>query len=237
MTTEVDIAGFTEAANDGPPPRLGQRLTATRFLPEAGNTVVCHLDTDAPAHRAVIDARRRMPALPGAGNFLETPVESLHMTVFEGVIETRRTADAWPADIDRDAPVSEVTEILRARLASFVPPPAFAVRVAGLRPTGLVLEGATAQDAAHLQTWRDALTAPFGYRHAAHDAYHFHMTFAYPVEWLPEDLVPDLEVAYASILADLRAAAPIIPLRPPAFCRFADMTHFEELVVLNGADR
>jgi hypothetical protein len=33
-------------------------------------------------------------------------------------------------------------------------------------------------------------------------------------------------------LALLQREAPVIELREPAFCRFRDMTHFEELLIL-----
>lgn len=232
MNIRAEIARCAAGNRTGPPPHLGRRYDAARFLPEAGNTVICHLDTADPAHRAVLAARARMQALPEAGKFLYTPVDSLHMTVFEGVIETRRTADAWPADIGRNAPVDEVTERLVSRLAGYAPPSGFAVRAAGLRPAGLLLEGATAADGANMRAWRDALTGPFGYRQRAHDTYRFHMTFAYPVDWISDALLPMWEAEFRSILADLRQAAPVIPLRPAAFCRFGDMTRFEEILVL-----
>lgn len=225
------IDAFAETNNTSPPVRLGQRYSATEFLPEHGNTVVCHLDLDAPGHERVLAARARMQALPEASRFLFTPVESLHMTVFEGVIETRRTADAWPLEIDREAPVDEVTEWHLARLAGFEPPAPFQVRVAGVRPTGLVLTGATDADLARMRAWREALTGPFAYRHDNHDAYTFHMTFAYPAAWLPDAVLPEWEATYREILDDLQRL-PALPLRPPAFCRFADMTFFEELLVL-----
>lgn len=231
MEVSEAIAAFVERNNPAPPARLGQRYSATAFLPEHGNTVVCHLDLEAPGHEAVLAARARMLALPEAERFLFTPPESLHMTVFEGVIETRRTPDAWPAAIDRAAPVDEVTAWHLDRLAGFEPPGPFTVRVAGLRPTGLVLTGATEADQKRMRDWREALTGPFGYRHADHDAYSFHMTFAYPTGWLPEAVLPEWETAFRETLADLQAL-PALPLKPPAFCRFADMTFFEELSVL-----
>ncbi|MCV3271087.1 DUF1868 domain-containing protein [Roseobacter sinensis] len=227
-----DIAQYAASNNPAPPARLGQRYDETRFLPEPGNTVVCHLDTETPAHQAVLDARTRLRALPGAERFLYTPVSSLHMTVFEGVIDTRRTADAWPAGIDRDASVADVTETLRKRLEDFSGPPDFSVRAIGLLPTGLVLAGATAEDERVMRDWREALVQPFGYRHDDHDAYGFHMTFAYPTTWLPDELLPLWRAECAAILADLTAAAPRLPLRPPAFCTFEDMTAFPEVLEL-----
>lgn len=226
------VKDFAERENAAPPRRLGQRYDADRFLPDPGNTVVCHLDLEAEGGRAVAAARAAMMALPGADRFLFTPQESLHMTVFEGVLDNRRTAGAWPDWMERDAPVEDVTEAMLARLAGYEGPGGFAVRVAAVRPGGLVLRGATDADEAVMRAWREALAKMFGYRQAEHDAYAFHMTFAYPVAWLSDDLVEVWEKSLARIGAELVAAAPVLPLRAPAFCRFADMTRFEELVGL-----
>ena len=229
MSVVVEIAQFLASNHTSPPSRLGQRYDAKQFLPEAGNTVVCPLDFDCPTHTAIIEARQRMLHLPNADHFIYTPVSSLHMTVFEGVIETRRIANTRPAEFDLSASVESATAAILARLAEFSPPPGFAVRVAGLRPNGLVLEGATEGDDANMRAWREALTVPFGYRHDNHDSYRFHMTFAYPVKWLPDSAKYQWKTELALILEELIDAAPVIPLRQPTFCQFADMNHFDEL--------
>jgi hypothetical protein len=233
MPISAEIDRFLASNRALPPSNLGKRYDAEKFLPEAGNTVVCHLDFDSPSHSAVLEARRRMQALPGADRFLFTPVSSLHMTVFEGVIDTHRTQNTWPAGFDLSASVESATKEIFECLKTFSPPPDFAVRVAGLRPTGLILEGATAQDEANMRAWREALTVPFGYRHDDHDDYKFHMTFAYPIAWLPDDAQAHWEAEFGLILADFANAAPVIPLVSPAFCQFADMNRFEELLVLS----
>lgn len=241
--TEAVLAGYNDMThphvqkvakrnNAGPPTRLGQRFSRTSFLPEAGNTVICHLNTEHPNHHAILDARSKIQALPGAERFLFTPASSLHMTVFEGAIETRRAPDGWPPDISRQADISDVTAHLLDRLSGFAPPPAFSVSVAGVAPTGLMLKGATARDENIMRAWRDALTIPFGYRHETHDTYGFHMTFGYCVDWLSDDEVPLWDSALNAIHSDLVREAPVIPLRSPAFSKFADMTRFDELLVL-----
>lgn len=194
--------------------------------------MVCHLDLEAEGGQAVVSARAAMMALPGAERFLYTPVESLHMTVFEGVLDNRRQVDAWPIWMDRRAPVERVTTEMCARLAGFEGPGAFAVKVAQVRPGGLALEGATQADEARMRAWREALAEAFGYRQGEHDSYGFHLTFAYPVEWLSDEMVQVWETGLARIEAELVEAAPVLPLRAPAFCQFADMTYFKELVGL-----
>ncbi|MEP1611502.1 MAG: DUF1868 domain-containing protein [Roseobacter sp.] len=232
MSACVEISRFLDDTRTTPPHGFGQRYDRTKFLPEAGNTVVCPLDFDAPAHAAVLEARRRIMASSVSDHFIFTPPSSLHMTVFEGVIETRRTPNTWPADIGSSATVEQANEVILTRLEGFQPPPAFATRVTGIRPTGLILKGATKEDEKNMRHWRESLTVPFGYRHDAHDRYTFHMTFAYPVQWLPASKRSELETEFALILADLMDAAPVLPLRPPAFCQFADMEQFDELLVL-----
>ena len=232
MQDPVETASYAADANPGPPRHLGVRHDAQRFLPEPGTTVVCHLDASAPAHRAVLAARAAIMALPGAESLIFTPAPSLHMTLFDGVLTTRRSADRWPADQPLDAPIGTVAAAQEARLAGFAPPPPFAVRATGIRPGGLFLDGATAEDAALMRAWRDALTAPLGLRHPDHDSYRFHMTFAYPTAWLSAAQARHWHGALAGILATLQQAAPVIPLNPPAFCVFEDMTHFSERLVL-----
>ncbi len=229
---QMDLAQFFASRNDGLPRRFGQRYDAGGFLPEAGNTVVCHLNLEAPGHQAVLDARARIMALEGADRFLFTPVPSLHMTLFEGATETRRTPEAWPSYMALDAPIDLVTKHIDARLQGFPVPGSFAVSPIGLGPGGVMLAGATAQDQAQLRVWRESLTVPFGYRHAAHDAYRFHMTFGYPLDWIPDVLLPMWQAETAAILTDLIAAAPTFALCPPAYCRFADMTRFDKIRVL-----
>lgn len=228
----MNLDEFAMQANGGPPERLGQRYDADRFLPDPGNTVVCHLDLSTAGGEAVLTARRRMMALPGAERLLFTPEDSLHMTVFEGVLDARRSVDAWPPFLDRMAQVDVVTEAMVARFEGFEGPGSFEVRVQAVRVGGLELCGATEADTAALLAWREALSGVFGYRQAAHDAYRHHMTFAYPLDWLPDALMPAWRDGFAEIEADLVVAAPLIPLHAAAFCRFSDMTRFEELVVL-----
>lgn len=234
MTIRIEVDQFLASNHTTPPTSLGRRYDSKKFLPEAGNTVVCHLDLNAPAHTAVLEARRRMQTLPGADCFLYTPMSSLHMTVFEGVIESRRTPNTWPAGSAHMASVDRATKSILARLVEFSSPPGFAVRVAGLRPTGLILTGATQEDDTRMRAWREALTEPFGYRHDDHDAYQYHMTFAYPLDWLPESARFHWQSELTAILAELVKAAPVIPLKPPAFCAFADMNRFDELLVLGA---
>ena len=65
-------------------------------------------------------------ALPGAMDcLLFTPADSLHMTVFEGTIDTRRATDAWPSGLSLDSTVDETTSFINQALDTFVAPERF----------------------------------------------------------------------------------------------------------------
>lgn len=229
----TSLERFAASRNEAPPSRLGVRYDRNgRFLPEAGNTVVCHLRPGSPEQAALLAARERLVVMPEADLFAFTPVESLHVTLFQGILETRRAAPFWPDDLALDASVEAATAHLLGKLEGFPAGPAFRMRPVGLTPVGLVVEGAEPADVAALRRWRDGLADRFGYRHPDHETYVFHVTFAYPIAWLPDDRLRAWGNVLAEALETLVAAQPVLRFAPPAFCRFTDMRAFEELKVL-----
>ena len=231
MTAQID--SYRKSNNPARPRHFGRRYDeAGIFLYEPGNTVVSHLIPGAASTAAVLAARERVKALPGAGNLAFTAATSLHMTLFQGVVETRRALPFWPVDLPLNTPIDDMTALYLDRLAGFAPGAPFEVRPEALTPNGLVVVPATAGDAKALADWRDRLADIHGYRHPDHDDYTFHITFAYLIDWLPDELAEGWRLALAEILADLKREAPLIALAPPAFCAFDDMNHFEELLVL-----
>jgi hypothetical protein len=71
-----------------------------------------------------------------------------------------------------------------------------------------------------------------GYRHPDHDAYVFHITFAYMIERFDDATILTWQAFLEEVVEEIRQRAPVIALRPPAFCTFEDMNHFEELLAL-----
>jgi hypothetical protein len=227
------LARFLASRNDAPPPRLGIRYDAEgNFLPEAGNTIVCHLARRTPSESAVLQVRERLMALPGADCLAWTPAASLHMTLFQGVIDTRRRHPFWPADIPLHLGIDDVTRRFMTRLDGFDGSGPFRIKATEVTPTGLTVEGASDEDRQAMQAWRDKLAHTFGYRHPDHDTYRFHITFAYVIRGLPDSAVPHWQRTLDESLALLQREAPVIALKEPAFCRFRDMKHFEELLIL-----
>jgi hypothetical protein len=220
----------------GPNPRLGSRFNAEgQFLPEHGNTVVAQVTAGSVTEAALIDLRRALMALPFADHFAFTAIESYHMTVFEGVIETRRARGYWPEDLPLDASIDAMTEAMSSKLAGFTAPPAFRMRLVEVTPLGLHLTGASDQDEANVRAWRDALAGALGFRTPSHDAYGFHTTMAYQKRWPPAKSLGLYEQALAHMGADFAARVPVLDLDPPAFCRFSDMNAFPPVLRFVGA--
>lgn len=226
----------SRSLNPGPIPHHGIRYDSSgRFLTERGNTVVCHLVEGSESAAAILEARARYTTMPGADKLAFTAPASLHMTLFQGIIETRRALPYWPGDVPVETPVDDMTGIFMDRLAHFRPGKAFAVEVKHATPLGLVVDGVTDDDRAALRDWRNRLADLLGYRHPDHETYAFHITFAYMIERFDDETLAAWLPFLEEVAADIRRRAPVIELRAPAFCAFDDMNHFEELLVFEPA--
>lgn len=211
-------------------PRLGIRFDEDgRFLPEAGNTVVCQVIPGSPTEAALARFRAALAALPHADLFAFTPPESWHMTVFEGVIDTRRDPENWPKGLHPQAPLAEVTPTMAARLDGFAPLPTPRMAVSAATPFGLSLQGATPEDEALARLWRDRLAAALSLHRPSHATYAFHTTLAYIKRALPAEALPLWRATLADWTARLQQDLPQMDLTPPAFCTFADMCAFPPL--------
>jgi hypothetical protein len=229
-----ELLTYSKTHNPTPPIHLGTRYKETGgFLPEPGNTIVCHVTKETETQRVVVEARDKYLAMPEAPQFLFTPITSLHMTLFQGIIEYRRKPGYWPAGVALDTPIDEMTEIMGERLEAFSVFEPFQVEVVGARPAGLLVDGATEKDRKAMGAWRDALAELLGYSHPDHDSYPFHITFAYVIERLSDEALPRWKAMLENVVADIRRQTPILELHPPAFCSFEDMNHFHELLIFD----
>ncbi|KRB62854.1 hypothetical protein ASE04_01375 [Rhizobium sp. Root708] len=225
---------YSSTHNPAPIPHLDTRYDdAGEFLPEPGNTVVCHLVDGSRSQSAIVRARQKFLMMEEASQFAFTPVSSLHMTLFQGIIEYRRRLPFWPQDVSLDTDINRMSEIYLSRLQSFHALEPFRVEVTEVTPVGLTMAGASVQDRKSLAAWRSAFAEVFGYRHPDHDSYAFHVTFCYPIRRLDDEALPRWQAMLDESLEELRESAPTIELRPPAFCTFEDMNHFEERLIFD----
>ncbi|MBX4948779.1 DUF1868 domain-containing protein [Rhizobium binae] len=234
MTFSPELLRYSKRHNSNPPAHLGSRYRkAGGFLPEAGNTIVCHVEKASRTQATLIEARERYLVMPEAPQFLFTPISSLHMTLFEGIIESRRRQECWPHALPLDAPIDDMTALLAERLEGFSMAEPFKVAVVAARPSGLLVDGVTESDRKIMRAWRDAFADLLGYRQPNHLDYKFHITFAYPTEWLEDEALPRWQAMLDSVAADIRRKTPVLELTPPAFCVFEDMNHFHELLIFD----
>ncbi|CAN7313646.1 DUF1868 domain-containing protein [Devosia sp. LjRoot3] len=225
---------FGLSSNADAPSHLGTRYDeAGTFLSDPGNTVVCHLQPETATEEALFDARQRYLGMADAQNLAFTAPESLHMTLFQGVLGRRRASPYWPENLPLDTPVPDVTALLLQRLEGFAEGPDFAVELVQAVPTGLIVDGVSEADRKAMAEWRNRFADLFGYRHPDHERYQFHITFAYPIRWIADERLPAWAMMLDEVTEDIRARAPVLELRAPAFCVFEDMNFFDELLVLD----
>jgi hypothetical protein len=216
-----------------PNPHLDRRFDASgRFLPEAGNTVVAQVIPGSATEAALIWLRGELTALPFAHHFAFTEIASYHMTVFEGVIETRRTAGYWPDTLPLDASIEDATAAMTTMLRELALLPDFAIRPVEVTPFGVTLAGATAEDEAMARVWRDWLSLVLRLRTPDHNNYSFHTTLAYVRSWLPATALPQYVAAMRRLTAGFLARVKVMDLARPTFCRFADMNAFSPVANL-----
>jgi len=214
-------------------PRLGIRFDESgRFLPEAGNTVIRPVIPGSQTQRALARFRKALEDLPHAHLLALTPQESWHMTVFEGVVETRRTVQHWPTGIDPEMSITETTARMAARLDGFAPPPLPRMGIVAATPFGVALQGVTPEDEANARLWRNRLSDALGLRTPQHDAYRFHTTLAYAKRALPAASLPIWRATMQDWTARLQQDIPWMDLAPPAFCQFSDMCAFPPVTPL-----
>ena len=227
------VENFVETGKSSPPRHLGRRYDAAgNFLRERGNTIICRVVEASASAATIAGVREGLKALPFAERFAFTPVSSLHMTVFQGIVESRRCLEYWPAGMPLDMAVDDTTRLFVDRLAGFPPVRPFRMRVTSVTPLGLTLAGAAPDDERIVRWLRDEMAALLGYSHPDHFSYGFHITLAYIKRWLPAGA----EEAYLPRLAELRRqfgeTDDVVELDPPALCTFEDMTEFRQVVVL-----
>ena len=228
------LLAYSKSRHSEPSKHLGVRFRPTGgFLPEPGNTIVCHVTKGSETQQVLVEARETFLAMPEAPQFLFTPITSLHMTLFQGIIEYRRLEDFWPADLPLDSPIDDMTAIMGDRLQGFAMADPFKVEVTEALPSGLLVDGATEHDRKVMREWRNGLADLLGYRHPDHDDYPFHITFSYVIDRLDDEALPRWQAMLETVANDIRRKKPILELGPPAFCSFEDMNHFQELLVFD----
>ncbi|MEM1266252.1 MAG: DUF1868 domain-containing protein [Pseudomonadota bacterium] len=217
------------------PAHIGRKFTPDgQALSCPGITTLAHVPKDSGAHAALVEAQAALAAAPGADAFTFLPPESFHMTLFDGVIDYRRTEGEWIVDLPLDAEMAEVRDAARQRLRRLTTVP----REVRVRPTGIFggfsveMTGADTGEEARLRRGRDAISAALGLRRPDHDAYPFHITLGYLLRWLAPVEIEEVIARSQTAAETLIARAPVFTLGPFELCAFEDMRHFAPMMRL-----
>jgi hypothetical protein len=210
---------------------------AGAVLPFAGNTFICHVPQNSPAHAALTGASLALQAGSVGGAFRYLPPSSFHMTVFEGVCDVDRNADTdrWPVGIRRDASVPEVSHSFEKACRTLV-----LAKEQRIRPTGIfggcsvAISGRTPLAEASLRHTRRLLRNVTGIHRTDFKTYDFHITLAYPLRWLTEGEAVAVVDLSDRVFTRLSEQIAHITLGPVEFCTFDHMHAFFPLVVLDG---
>lgn len=202
-----------------------------------GNTVICHIDRQSTAFRELVAVQDALKAGLHARHFTFMPPDSLHMTVFGGISDPMRGTGRWPRGISHEASTQEVTEEFGRRLANVRAPAGHTIKVDDLfAGYSVTVSGATCEQEVSLRALRDALREATGLDDPEHDAYVFHITLAYLVDWVSEETALEIVRMSERLGNALRSKVPSIELGAPEFCSFETMHRFDPLahLGLNG---
>ena len=153
--------------------------TVRRF---PGNTIISMVNHEKDVFTHFLHVRELFMACPAAPCVTLLPLDSIHMTVIEGVCDQVRRPGYWTSFLPLDCPLCATDALFEARFAELAPLGKVTLRMSHVVCTGAILlrmEPVTPADEAHLRAYRDAASAALGLRFPNHDSYHFHITLGY----------------------------------------------------------
>ncbi|ACT08381.1 Domain of unknown function DUF1868 [Dickeya chrysanthemi Ech1591] len=199
-----------------------------------GNTIISHIPLGSAASNALMTVRDTLKQQDFSHCLTFTPPSSYHMTVFEGVTESKRRLPFWPAGLPTDAPLQICTDYLARKLTEFslqasLP---FKMRITEFnaqRDSGATIRLTPLDDNEErkLRTLRDRLSERLAIRAPDHDTYGFHVTLGYLTRWMTEEESQAYLKTQQACLRYLQQQVPVLELGVPEFCAFNDMFAFD----------
>ncbi|MEL6204912.1 MAG: DUF1868 domain-containing protein, partial [Pseudomonadota bacterium] len=175
-----------------------------------GNTFVCHVDPHSAAHAALraMQEEVKMSGFAPFFNFL--PPASFHMTLFQGRSPDSDAAGIRPRGATPGMSVEASTAVFLSATEGVRLKPDFRISMASFHACySVTVTGADAAEEAGLREARRVLKDATGFAQPDFETYVFHITLAYPAEWVSEpvargiaDLSHDLTERYRPALTD-----------------------------------
>jgi hypothetical protein len=230
------IAYLTGALSDAAAPSgVSQTGAGAKFTPQGhvlpwrGNTIICHINRDSPAHAALCDTQSALRDSPLARHFTYLPPASFHMTVFQGV----SNGSDWPEGVPPDATMEQADKALADRLEGIDVPRRFVATAHDLfGGFSVTMAGADAAEEDKLRQTRRVLRDATGINPHDFDNYVFHITLGYLLRWLEPVEAQEAVDMSQTIFAHFGTALNRVTLGPLEFCTFEDMHHFEPVKLL-----
>lgn len=198
-----------------------------------GNTFICHINRKSPQWEAMRDLQEQVKCSEFQRFFAFLTPTSFHMTVFQGL--SPDLPASMPDGLAPNTPRDRVSAELMARTRDLVLPTAFRVTTTELFALhSLTTVGADEAAEADLRHARRILRDTTGISPAKFDDYVFHITMAYPLDWVSDTLAQEMADFSAELTADVVEDIGPIDLGAIEFCTFDTMHHFEPLMHLTG---
>lgn len=212
-------------------PTVGQKFHqdgAVRTYP--GNTIICFVDPDSAVYRLSVwvqDELRNHPILPKISLL---PATSLHMTVFQLLVDEVRQPEKWSRFLPLTSPLAETDAFLLRTVPQVETPPRFRMRYKRLKTEdsgiSIRLQPADVESRMAIQQYRDALAEATGVRFPDHDSYEFHISLAYHIQRRSPEEDAELSVFAARIDDKLHDTFGIFDTGTPTLTFFDDMFRF-----------
>lgn len=218
------------------PDAVGRKFTPDGApLSCPGFTTVCHVEPASDAFLALVQAQEALKAGPLAQAFTFMPPDSLHMTIFEGVIDYSRSSERWPRHLPLDATIEHCADDAKTRLTAAQHNAAFKARPTGIfAGFSVSMAGATDQQEAALRETRNHLRDTLNLHRQDHDAYQFHITLAYLLRWLNAAEAQHVIALSLAVGERLCQHLPEVTLGPIELCSFETMHRFDRIMYLKN---
>ena len=203
-----------------------------------GNTFLCHVDPASRAHTALRTMQEEIKMSRFQRFYTFLPPSSFHMTIFQGLSSTTETHHEVPREL-RDASRDDRTRILLDRTNTLDLPACPRARMVDLfAGKSVTMTGADQADEDALRETRHKLREATGIEDPDLDAYVFHITLAYLVEWVTPDTAEGIADLCRDLTERFRVEVGTISFGPVELCNFDSMHAFERVAFLrtNQAD-
>ncbi|NOH78207.1 DUF1868 domain-containing protein [Vibrio sp. RE86] len=203
-----------------------------------GNTFICHVDPSLELINELTWAQDQLKAMECGAKFSYLPIESMHMTVFEGVCDQIRLAEKWTSKVPLDAPLSATTEYFSEAVRHIGAHQGFEmvydyVHNCQVGGSAIRIKPANEQTKQALADCRSQLRDATGINMPDFDDYHFHITLSYRVIELEEHEKQELLATTDRIAERISKSFGTLKHRAVEFCTFEDMFEFKPLQTLS----